>query len=46
MDQKEHELPAHPKGTLAIVLIYGLLMAACWVALFAWALIGRGAPTT
>ena len=45
MDRHEHDLPAHPKGTLAIVLIYGLLMALCWGALFVWALIGRGAPT-
>jgi hypothetical protein len=39
------ELPAHPKGTLAIVLIYGALMAVCWLGVFLWALFGRGAPT-
>jgi hypothetical protein len=48
MDRREnrtHELPDHPRGTLAIVLIYGLLMAACWAGVYVWTLFGRGAPT-
>jgi hypothetical protein len=45
MSSHDDRLPAHPRGTLAIVLIYGLVMAACWVGVWLWALFGRGAPT-
>lgn len=34
----------HPKGTLAIVAIYGLLFAAGWIALFFFYFLPRGAP--
>ena len=35
----------HPRGTLAIVIIYGLLFAATWLGLYVWQFLGRGAPT-
>ncbi|HUP23896.1 MAG TPA: hypothetical protein VNB06_13250 [Thermoanaerobaculia bacterium] len=44
MEDRETRLPDHPRGTLAIVLIYGLLMAACWGGIYVWTLFGRGAP--
>ncbi len=34
----------HPRGTLAIVLIYGLLFAAGWFAMYVFQFLGRGAP--
>jgi hypothetical protein len=34
----------HPRGTLAIVAVYGLLFAAGWVALFFLYFMERGAP--
>lgn len=35
----------HPRGTLAIVIIYALIFALCWGGLFVWQFLGRGAPT-
>ncbi len=35
----------HPRGTLAIVLIYGLIFAASWIGLYVWQFLERGAPT-
>ena len=35
----------HPRGTLAIVLIYGLIFAGTWLGLFIWQFLERGAPT-
>ena len=35
----------HPRGTLAIVIIYGIIFALCWGGLFVWQFLGRGAPT-
>ncbi|REJ80688.1 MAG: hypothetical protein DWQ36_11075 [Acidobacteria bacterium] len=40
-----HELPEHPVGTLAIVLVYGLLFALGWFAIYVFLFIARGAPT-
>jgi hypothetical protein len=34
----------HPRGTLAIVLIYALLFALCWGGLYVFQFLGRGAP--
>ena len=34
----------HPKGTLAIVLIFGLLFAAGWFAFFLLRFVEQGAP--
>ncbi|HVS14118.1 MAG TPA: hypothetical protein VMV46_09350 [Thermoanaerobaculia bacterium] len=39
------ELPAHPQGTLAILLIYAALWVVGWGLLFGWLFLGRGAPT-
>ncbi len=35
----------HPRGTLAIVLIYALIFAGSWLGLYIWQFLGRGAPT-
>jgi hypothetical protein len=40
-------LPAgveHPRGTLAIVLIFGLLLALGWLAMYVFVFLERGAP--
>lgn len=37
-------LPPHPRGTLAILLIYAALFVVGWIAMFLLFL-GRGAPT-
>lgn len=34
----------HPRGTLAIVLIFGLLFAAGWLAFFLFRFMEQGAP--
>ena len=34
----------HPRGTLAIVLIYGLLFVLVWAGLFIFQFLGRGVP--
>ena len=34
----------HPRGTLAIVLVFGLLFALGWVATYVFLFLGRGAP--
>jgi hypothetical protein len=43
----EHDLEPefeHPRGTWAIVLVYGALFAAGWFAMYIWLFLGRGAP--
>jgi hypothetical protein len=37
----EHE---HPRGTLAVVCIFGFLFAAGWLAVYLFLFIARGAP--
>ena len=34
----------HPRGTLAIVILYGLLFALSWLGLYVYQFLGRGAP--
>ena len=34
----------HPRGTLAIVLVFGLLFALGWVAVYLFVFLERGAP--
>jgi hypothetical protein len=34
----------HPRGTLAIVTVFGLLLALGWVAMYVWGFLARGAP--
>lgn len=36
----------HPRGTLAIVVLYGLLFALGWLALYLFKFLGQGAPTS
>jgi hypothetical protein len=36
----------HPRGTLAIVTLYGLLFALGWLALYLFRFLGHGAPTS
>ena len=38
-------LPDHPKGTLAVMLIYATLFALGWAFLYFFVFIGRGAPS-
>lgn len=40
-----HDVGGHPKGTLAIVAIYGLLFAAGWLILYFGVFVPRGALT-
>ncbi len=35
---------AHPRGTLAIVLLYGLLFGLGWLAFYFFGFLPRGAP--
>jgi hypothetical protein len=37
-------LVGHPRGTLAIVLIFGLLFAAAWFGMYLFRFMGQGAP--
>lgn len=41
----EDGLPEHPKGTLAIMLIYGGLFALFWAWIYIGEFLGRGATT-
>lgn len=34
----------HPRGTMAIVLIYALIFALTWGGLYFWQFLSRGAP--
>lgn len=47
MEPEDSELAeiGHPKGTLAIVLVYALLFAVGWLALYVFVFLHRGAPT-
>jgi hypothetical protein len=44
-DEFTEEDFGHPRGTLAIVLIYGFIFAATWIGLYVWQFLERGAPT-
>jgi hypothetical protein len=33
----------NPRGTLVIVLLFGLIFAAGWLAMYFWVFLGRGA---
>ncbi len=43
-DAGEAEAVGHPRGTLAVVLIYAALFALGWAALYVGTFLGRGAP--
>jgi hypothetical protein len=34
----------HPRGTLAIVVIFGTLFVLGWLAIYVWVFLQRGAP--
>lgn len=34
----------HPRGTWAIVVVFGALFAAGWFAMYVWLFLSRGAP--
>jgi len=35
----------HPRGTLAIVILYGVIFALAWLGLYLFEFLPRGAPT-
>jgi hypothetical protein len=43
-DSRVEDLPAHPVGTLVIVLIYGVLFVVGWAWMYFGQFLGRGAP--
>ena len=38
------DLEEHPRGTLAIVVIFGLLFVLAWIAVYVMVFLERGAP--
>lgn len=45
MEREPHlEELGHPRGTLVILIVYGLLFAVGWLALFFLEFLPRGAP--
>ena len=45
MDEHDRDVGDHPRGTLAIVGLYGLLLALGWLAMFLLVYLPRGAVT-
>jgi hypothetical protein len=45
MTEPQHDPPAHPIGTLAIVGVYGLLFALGWLAVYVWIYLARNPVT-
>lgn len=45
MPDHDNELGGHPRGTLAVVVLYGVLMALGWLAVFLFVYLPRGAVT-
>jgi hypothetical protein len=45
LDKTEEEQAEHPKGTLAVVSLYGVLMVLGWLAIYFFAYLPRGAVT-
>jgi len=44
IEPRELEEFGHPRGTLAIVGVFGLLFALGWLAMFFFRFLGHGAP--
>jgi hypothetical protein len=42
--ENQQEDFGHPRGTLAIVIIFGALFMLGWLAMYFWVFLGRGAP--
>ena len=38
------QIIGHPRGTLAIVIVFGVLFALAWFATYVLVFLGRGAP--
>lgn len=45
MTGREPDVGRHPRGTLAIVAVYGVLFALGWLALYLFVFVPRGAVT-
>lgn len=45
MDQPGPPIPEHPRGTLALIGLYGLLYVAGWFAVYFFLYLGRGGVT-
>lgn len=45
MDDRQPEVGEHPRGTLALVGLYGLLLVLGWLAVFIFVYLPRGAVT-
>lgn len=45
MEQPEPKLGGHPRGTLAIVVVYGLLFTLGWLAIYFLVYLPRGPIT-
>ena len=43
-DEVRPEELGHPRGTLAIVIIFGLAFGLAWFAMYVFQFLGRGAP--
>ena len=43
-DEVRPEELRHPRGTLAIVIIFGLAFGLSWFAMYVFQFLGRGAP--
>jgi hypothetical protein len=43
-DEVQPEELGHPRGTLAIVIIFGLMFGLAWFAMYVFQFLGRGAP--
>ena len=43
-DEVQPESLDHPRGTLAIVILYGVLFALGWLAFYVFLFLPRGAP--
>lgn len=43
-EQVQPDELGHPRGTLAIVIIFGLVFGVAWFAMYILQFIGRGAP--
>jgi hypothetical protein len=45
MTDAPHPLPEHPRGTLALMALYGALFAAAWFAVYLLLYLPRGGVT-
>jgi hypothetical protein len=45
MSDPEAPLGGHPRGTLVLIVVYGLVFAGCWFAMYVGVYLQRGAVT-